>query len=103
MENTIPFVNLNDYQNLQFYSYCEYGVILKAVDIKTQKNVLIKSLSLSFMSDISESFRYLIRYRIASTLNHCGIVKILGFRYPLNSEEKRNSNLLSFNILIKID
>lgn len=77
IENNIPIIDLNDYENLQFYSRGCSGPYLKAIDKKTQDTVLISTIGF----DNKEAIKYLMKYRIVSTLDHCGIVKILGFRY----------------------
>ena len=92
IENYLPLINLNDYDDFRYYSF-DYYYNLTANDKKTNKKVLISIINIDSKID----FRELIKYRIGSTLNHCGVTKILGFRYPLTEKEKKKTPVYPFS------
>ena len=90
--DSLPMINIDDYDNLKFFSNDRFSYSLQAIDKKTGKKVILKTFDGEEKK--KEQFESLYRYKINSTLNHCGIAQILGFRYPLNEEEKKKTKLL---------
>lgn len=79
IENTLPSINLDDYEILSLFSSISGGYSFKAIDKHTNKEVLIYSFGIE---DVISNFEIVYQYKIPSTLDHCGIIKVIGFRYP---------------------
>ena len=91
IESSFNLINLDDYENLEFIRY-KNAYCIAATDKKTKKKVFIKAYD-SDPNRLQDIYVRIQGYSVSSRLKHCVFVKFLGFRYPLNEEEKKQTQI----------
>lgn len=106
-ESSFKLINLDDYENFQLMERLTdfFGILqlngtlhneeancIVATDKKTKKEVFLKAFD-SNPQNLRYIYSKMRGYSAISTLNHSGLVKILGFRYPLNEEERKQAKI----------
>lgn len=86
-------LDINNYQNFEVISRCEFGQALKATDKRTGKEVFMKGISYTFFKKGMIS-KFVHDLRISKDLDIPNVVKFIGFCPPIevSDDESQDQN-----------